>query len=48
MIANCVIGDNEIFEEWVLYNLAAQLAQLGIDVAAAARAHGNSGALALR
>ncbi len=45
VIANCVIGDNEIFEEWVLYNLAAQLAQLGIDVAAAARAHGNSGAL---
>jgi hypothetical protein len=45
VIANCVVGDNEIFEEWVLYNLAAQLAQLGIDVAAAARAHGNSGAL---
>ena len=45
VIANCVSGDNEIFEEWVLYNLAAQLDQLGIDVAAAARAHGNSGAL---
>jgi len=46
VIANCVIGDNEIYEEWVLYNLAAQLSQLGIDVAAAARAHGNAGALA--
>ena len=45
VIANCVIGDNEIYEEWVLYNLAAQLQQLGIDVAAAARAHGNAGAL---
>ena len=45
VIANCVVADNEIFEEWVLYNLAAQLAQLGIDVAAVARAHGNSGAL---
>ena len=46
VIANCVIGDNEIYEEWVLYNLAAQLSQLGIDVAAAAKAHGNAGALA--
>ena len=46
VIANCVIGDNEIYEEWVLYNLAAQLSQLGINVAAAAKAHGNAGALA--
>jgi predicted ester cyclase len=46
VIANCVIGDNEIYEEWVLYNLAAQLSQLGIDVAAAAKAHGNADALA--
>ena len=30
----------------MLYNTAAQLLQLGIDVPAAARAHGNSGALA--
>ena len=45
VIANCVIADNEIYEEWVLYNQAAQLSQLGIDVAAAARAHGNAGAL---
>ena len=42
VIANCAIAENEIFEEWVLYNLAAQLAQLRIDVAAAARAHGNA------
>ena len=46
VIANCVIGDNEIYEEWVIYNLAAQLSQLGINVADAARAHGNAGALA--
>lgn len=45
VIANCVIVDNEIYEEWVLYNTAAQLSQLGIDIAAAARAHGNAGAL---
>ena len=45
VIANCVIGDNEIYEEWVLYNVGAQLQQLGIDVVAAARAHGNAGAL---
>lgn len=46
VIANCVIADNEIYEEWVLYNLAAQLSQLGIDVARAAKAHGDAGALA--
>ncbi len=45
VIANCVVADNEIHEEWVLYNLAAQLQQLGIDVVAAARAHGNAGLL---
>jgi predicted ester cyclase len=40
-IANCVSRENEIFEEWVLYNMASKLSQLGIDVAAAARAYGN-------
>ncbi len=45
VIANCVIANNEIYEEWVLYNTAAKLAQVGIDVAAAARAFGNAGAL---
>jgi hypothetical protein len=40
-IANCVIRENEIFEEWVLYNMCSKLAQLGIDVARAAREYGN-------
>jgi len=43
VIANCVSEENEIFEEWVLYNTAARLAQCGIDVRAAARAYGNAG-----
>jgi predicted ester cyclase len=41
VIANCVSEQNQIFEEWVLYNTAARLAQCGIDVRAAARAWGN-------
>ncbi|GAA1394376.1 ester cyclase [Luteococcus peritonei] len=41
-IANCVVIDNEIVEEWVLYNMASKLRQLGIDVVEAARAHGNA------
>jgi predicted ester cyclase len=41
VIANCVVRDNEIYEEWVLYNTAAKLQQLGVDVAEAARIHGN-------
>lgn len=41
VIANCVTRENEIFEEWVLYNTGATLAQLGIDVVAAAREYGN-------
>jgi predicted ester cyclase len=45
VIANCAIANNEIYEEYVLYNMAAQLAQLGVNVAAAARAHGNAGLL---
>lgn len=45
VIANCVMLENEIFEEWVLYNTGARLAQLGIDVAAAARVFGNEGGL---
>ena len=43
VIANCVSEENEIFEEWVLYNQAARLAQCGIDVHAAARRYGNQG-----
>jgi predicted ester cyclase len=45
VIANCVIKENEIFEEWVLYNTCARLAQLGLDIPAAARAVGNEGAV---
>ncbi len=40
-IANCVVRENEIFEEWVLYNTGSRLMQLGIDVASAAREYGN-------
>ena len=40
-IANCVVRENEIFEEWVLYNMGSRLAQIGIDVAKAARTYGN-------
>ena len=43
VIANCVSEENEIYEEWVLYNTAARLAQCGVDVRAAARAYGNEG-----
>lgn len=40
-IANCVVRENEIIEEWVLYNMACKLAQMGVDVVQAARAYGN-------
>ncbi len=40
-IANCVIRENEIFEEWVLYNMTSKLLQLGVDPARAAREYGN-------
>jgi hypothetical protein len=40
-IANCVVRENEIFEEWVLYNMTSKLMQLGVDVVTAARAYGN-------
>ncbi|MEV5826714.1 ester cyclase [Spirillospora sp. NPDC052242] len=43
VIANCVVRENEIYEEWVLYNTAAKLAQLGVDVREAARIYGNEG-----
>ncbi len=46
VIANCLVRENEIVEEWVLYNTAAKLAQLGIHVAAAARVYGNEGGVA--
>jgi len=40
-IANCVVRENEIVEEWVLYNMCSKFAQLGIDVGWAAREYGN-------
>jgi predicted ester cyclase len=40
-IANCVSRENQIFEEWVLYNMAAKLSQVGIDPTWAAREYGN-------
>ncbi|MGN6609815.1 MAG: ester cyclase [Jatrophihabitans sp.] len=40
-IANCVVRENEIFEEWVLYNMTSKFMQLGIDVAWAAKQYGN-------
>ena len=40
-IANCVVRSNEVFEEWVLYNMCAKLAQVGVDIVQAARAYGN-------
>lgn len=43
VIANCVSEENQIFEEWVLYNQVARLRQCGIDVVAAARRWGNEG-----
>ncbi len=40
-IANCSSIENEIFQEWVLYNTASMLRQLGFDVMTMARELGN-------
>ena len=40
-IAECHVRENEIYEEWVLYNMVSRLSQLGIDPAWAARIYGN-------
>lgn len=40
-IANCVVSENEIYEEWVLYNMCSRLSQVGVDVRWAAREYGN-------
>jgi predicted ester cyclase len=37
VIANCVARENEIFEEWVLYNTGSLLSQLGFDLRVLAR-----------
>jgi predicted ester cyclase len=44
VIANCVSEENQIFEEWVLYNQIARLSQCGVDIPSAARAYGNDAA----
>lgn len=43
VIANCVSKENLFTEEWVLYNTAARLLQLGIDVPTAARRYAEQG-----
>jgi predicted ester cyclase len=43
VIANCLVVENLIVEEWVLYNTVARLLQVGIDPLAAARLAGNAG-----
>ena len=40
-IANCVSLNNEIFEEWVIYDTANLIQQLGFDVREKAREFGN-------
>ena len=40
-IANCIALENEIFEEWCVYNTSSMLAQLGFDLREKAREFGN-------
>lgn len=40
-IANCIALENEIFEEWTMYNTSSMLAQLGYDLRDKAREFGN-------
>jgi predicted ester cyclase len=42
-IANCLSLNNEIFEEWVIYNNTSLLQQLGFDIREKAREFGNRG-----
>jgi predicted ester cyclase len=44
-IANCTALNNEIWEEWVLYNTSSMLLQLGFDLREQARVWGNQAAL---
>ena len=39
--ANCIALENEIFEEWCVYNTASMLVQLGFDLREKAREFGN-------
>jgi predicted ester cyclase len=40
-VANCTALENEIFEEWVLYNSSSMITQLGFDLREKAREFGN-------
>ncbi len=40
-IANCIALENEIFEEWVIYDTASLIHQLGFDLREKAREFGN-------
>ncbi len=40
-IANCIALENEIFEEWVVYDTASLIQQLGFDLREKAREFGN-------
>jgi predicted ester cyclase len=41
-IANCIAQDNEIFEEWVIYNQSSMLQQLGFNLFEKAREFGDA------
>jgi len=41
-IANCLAQDNEIFEEWVIYNQSSMLQQLGLNLFDKAREFGDA------
>ncbi|MDK1082083.1 MAG: ester cyclase [Anaerolineae bacterium] len=41
VIANCVALENEIFDEWVVYDTASMIYQLGFDLREKAREFGN-------
>jgi predicted ester cyclase len=40
-IANCLSQENEIYEEWVIYNQSSMIRQLGLDLVETARLFGN-------
>jgi predicted ester cyclase len=41
-IANCLAQDNEIFEEWVIYNQSSMIQQMGLDLFDKAREFGDA------
>ena len=41
-IANCLSQDNEIFEEWVIYNQSSMIQQMGLDLFEKAREFGDA------